>query len=107
MQAKYEAFMKAEYNVEAAVGKVGHQTEKMKQLEVLNTYNYYLYLAHYLPHLEQLETLRNIGDVNDMSWYEVLQYMPSANAEMEAQLEIGNFNSSSQIEDGLMTRVAT
>jgi hypothetical protein len=30
MKQKYDGFMKAEYNVEAAVGQVGHLTEKMK-----------------------------------------------------------------------------
>jgi hypothetical protein len=55
--------MKAEYNVEAAVGKVGHMTDKMKELEVANTYNFMLYLSHYTGHLEQLETMRNIGDL--------------------------------------------
>jgi hypothetical protein len=30
IKAKYEGFMKAEYNVDAAVGQVGHQSEKVK-----------------------------------------------------------------------------
>ena len=63
IKAKYEAFMKAEYNVESAVGQVGNQSEGIKKLEIANTYNFMLYLAHYAGHLEQLETMRNIGDV--------------------------------------------
>jgi hypothetical protein len=63
IKAKYEAFMKADYNVESAVGQVGHQSEGIKKLEIANTYNFMLYLAHYAGHLEQLETMRNIGDV--------------------------------------------
>lgn len=59
--------MKAEYSVEAAVGQLGHQTDKMKQLEVVNTYNFMLYLAHFNSHLEQIETVRNIGDINELS----------------------------------------
>jgi hypothetical protein len=30
MKAKYEAFMKAEYGVDAALAQVGHQSEKIK-----------------------------------------------------------------------------
>lgn len=44
--------MKAEYNIESAVGQVGHQSEQIKKLEVANTYNYELYMAHYMVHLE-------------------------------------------------------
>ena len=60
---KYESFMKAEYNVEAAVNQLGVQSERIRQLEVANTYNFMLYFAHYMGHLEQLETMRNIGDI--------------------------------------------
>ena len=59
--------MKAEYQVEPAVGMLGSQSEVMKQLDVVNTYNFMLYLSHYLSHLDQLETVRNIGDINEMS----------------------------------------
>ena len=68
--------MKAEYNVESAVGQVGHTTEKMKQLEVAQTYNTALYLAHYIGHLDQIETVRNIGDITEMSMLELVHMMP-------------------------------
>jgi hypothetical protein len=67
IKSKYEAFMKAEYNVEAAVSHIGVQSEKMKQLDVINQYNFMLYLTHFVQHLEQIETVRNIGDVTQLS----------------------------------------
>ena len=69
--------MKAEYNVESAVGQVGHQSEKIKALEVANTYNFMLYLSHYIGHLEQLETMRNIGDIQEMSMLEMMHLIIS------------------------------
>jgi hypothetical protein len=79
----------------------------MKQLEVINTYNYMLYLTHYMPHLEQLETLRNGGDIMDMSTLEATHLMPGNDTDMEANQEIGNWQPSSQIEDGIYTRIIT
>ena len=76
IHVKSDAFMKAEYNVEAAVGQLGHQSESIKKLEVANTYNFMLYLSHYAGHLEQLETMRNIGDIQEMSMLEMLHLMP-------------------------------
>lgn len=76
MKAKYDVFMRQEYNVESAVSKIGGQNEKMKQLEVMNTYNYMLHLVHYLPHLDQLETMRNGGEITDMSVLEACHILP-------------------------------
>ena len=85
IKAKYDAFMKAEYNVESAVSQVGHQTDKMKQLEVANTYNFMLYLTHYAGHLEQLETMRNIGDLQEISMLEMLHLMPGVETQQAAE----------------------
>ena len=76
IRTKYDAFMKAEYNVDASLSHVGHHSERMRQLEVAMTYNFALYLSHYLPHLEQMETVRNIGDLNEMSMLEMVHLMP-------------------------------
>ena len=76
IRGKYEGFMRAEYNVEAAVSQVGNVTDKMRQLEVANTYNAALYLAHFIGHLDQIETVRNIGDVTEMSMLELVHMMP-------------------------------
>ena len=51
IKSKYDAFVKADYAVDAAVSQVGHQSDKFKQLEVANTYNFMLYLVHYAGHL--------------------------------------------------------
>jgi hypothetical protein len=90
MKAKYEAFMKAEYNVESAVGQIGNKNELMKQLEVANTYNFMLYLCHYSAHLEQIETVRNIGDINEMSTLEMLHLSPGTDTLSSINIELGN-----------------
>jgi adenosylmethionine-8-amino-7-oxononanoate aminotransferase len=107
MKAKYNSFMKAEYNIESAVGRVGHPTERMKQLEVANTYNFMLYLSHYIGHLEQLETMRNIGDIQEMSMMEMLHLMPGTETLQAAEQEIGNISPESYVEDGIYTRICT
>lgn len=99
--------MKAEYNVESAVGNVGHASARIKELEVANSYNFMLYLAHYLPHLEQLETLRNIGDVTEMSMLEMLHLMPGTDSLQASEQEIGNLSPESYVEDGIYTRLCT
>jgi hypothetical protein len=90
IKAKYEAFMLAEYNVEAAVGQVGHQSEKVKSLEIANTYNFMLYMSHYSGHLEQLETMRNVGDIQEMSMLEMMHLMPGTDTLGSIQQELGN-----------------
>ena len=85
MRTKYEAFMKAEYNVEAAVGNVGNPSARIKELDVANTYNFMLYMSHFIPHLEQLETIRNIGDVTEMSMLEMLHLMPGTESLQSAE----------------------
>ena len=107
IKAKYEAFMKAEYNVEGAVGQVGHQSEGIKKLEVANTYNFMLYLSHYAGHLEQLETMRNIGDIQEMSMLEMLHLMPGTETLGSINQEIGNISPEDYIEDGIFTRLCT
>ncbi len=52
IQAKYDAFMQSEYQVDSAVAKVGGGTEKMQALDVSMKYNFALYLTHYAMHLE-------------------------------------------------------
>lgn len=107
IKAKYEAFMKAEYNVESAVGQVGHQSESIKQLEVATTYNFMLYLSHYTGHLEQLETMRNVGDVTEMSLLEMLHLMPGTETLASINHEIGNISPEDYVEDGIYTRLCT
>jgi hypothetical protein len=107
IKAKYEAFMKAEYNVDSAVGKVGHQSEGIKRLEVANTYNFMLYLSHYAGHLEQLETMRNVGDVQEMSMLEMLHLMPGTETLGTINQELGNIAPEDYVEDGIFTRLCT
>lgn len=107
IKAKYEAFMKAEYNVEGAVGQVGHQSEGIKKLEIANTYNFMLYLSHYAGHLEQLETMRNIGDVQEMSMLEMVHLMPGLDTLSTINQEIGNIAPEDYVEDGIYTRLCT
>jgi hypothetical protein len=107
IKAKYDAFMKAEYGVESAVGQVGHQSEKIKALEVANTYNFMLYLAHYSGHLEQLETMRNIGDVQEMSTLEMVHLMPGTETLGAINQELGNISPEDYVEDGIFSRICT
>lgn len=107
MKAKYEAFMKAEYNVESAVGQIGNKNELMKQLEVANTYNFMLYLCHYSAHLEQIETVRNIGDINEMSTLEMLHLSPGTDTLSSINIELGNLAPQDYVEDGIFTRICT
>ena len=99
--------MKAEYSPSVAVGKCGHETEKMKQLDVANTYNFMLYMAHYAGHLDQIETMRNIGDIQEMSMLEMLKLMPGVESLQHAEQEIGNIAPESHVEDGIYTRIIT
>lgn len=99
--------MKAEYNVENAVGHVGIQSERIRQLEVANTYNFMLYLSHYAGHLEQLETIRNIGDLQEMSMVEMLHLMPGTEALQAAKQETGDIAPEDYVEDGIYTRLCT
>jgi hypothetical protein len=107
IKAKYEAFMKAEYGVESAVGQVGHQSEKIKALEVANTYNFMLYLSHYSGHLEQLETMRNVGDVQEMSTLEMVHLMPGVETLGAINQELGNISPEDYVEDGIFSRICT
>jgi hypothetical protein len=107
IKAKYEAFMKAEYNVESAVGQVGHQSEGIKKLEIANTYNFMLYLSHYAGHLEQLETMRNIGDIQEMSMLEMIHLMPGTETLATINQELGNIAPEDYVEDGIFTRLCT
>ena len=107
IKAKYEAFLKAEYNVESAVGLVGHQSEKIKALEVANTYNFMLYLSHYSGHLEQLETMRNIGDIQELSSLEMLHLSPGTETLGAINQELGNISPEDYVEDGIFSRICT
>lgn len=107
IKAKYEAFMKAEFNVDSAVGKVGHQSEGIKKLEVANTYNFMLYLSHYSGHLEQLETMRNIGEIQEMSVLEMLHLSPGIETLGTINQELGNLSPEDYVEDGVYTRLCT
>jgi ATP synthase D chain, mitochondrial (ATP5H) len=107
IKAKYDAFMKAEYNVESAVGQVGHQSERIKALEVANTYNFMLYLSHYAGHLEQLETMRNIGDIQEMSMLEMMHLMPGTDTLSSISQEMGDISPEDYVEDGIFTRLCT
>jgi hypothetical protein len=107
IKAKYDAFMKAEYNVESAVGQVGHQSEGIKKLEIANTYNFMLYLSHYAGHLEQLETMRNIGDIQEMSMLEMVHLMPGVDTLAAINQELGNIAPEDYVEDGIFTRLCT
>lgn len=107
IKGKYEAFMKAEYNVDSAVAQVGHQSEKIKALEVANTYNFMLYLSHYIGHLDQLETMRNIGDIQEMSMVELLHLMPGNETLSSINQELGDLSPEDWVEDGVFTRICT
>ncbi len=107
IKAKYDGFMKAEYNVESAVGQVGHQSEGIKRLEVANTYNFMLYLSHYVGHLEQLETMRNIGDIQEMSMLEMSHLMPGTETLGSINQELGNIAPEDYVEDGIFSRLCT
>lgn len=107
MKAKYDAFMKAEYGVDAALAQVGHQSEKIKQLEVANTYNFMLYLTHWAGHMDQLETLRNIGDIQELSMLEMLHLNPGLDTLGSMEAEIGNLSPQDYVEDGIFTRLCT
>ena len=73
IRAKYDAFMKAEYAVDGAVGKLGTRSEAMKALDIAMHYNYELWMTHYLFHLNQIETLHNIGDPTELSKQEMME----------------------------------
>ncbi len=75
---KYNNFMKSNYSVDSAVGRLGHATEQMQALDVAMQYNFMLYFVHFSGHLDQLEVMRNIGDLNQMSMLEMVKLMPGA-----------------------------
>jgi hypothetical protein len=107
IQAKYDAFMKAEYSVESAVAQIGNRTDKMKQLEAANEYNFMLYFVHYMQHLDQLETMRNIGDVSEVSNLEWTSLNKGADILGSIQYEMGNISPEDYNEDGVYTRIVT
>ena len=108
IKAKYEAFMKAEYNVDAAVSSVGGKTESMKQLDIAMKYNSAIWMAHYMEHLETLETVRNMGPIQNMSVMEVASLCPGFDIEASSRFETGNIAPTwDDIEDGVHTRLCT
>ena len=54
IQAKYDEFMQAEFEVAGAVAKCGTRSEAMKSLDTAMHYNYQLWMVHYLMHLDQM-----------------------------------------------------
>jgi len=92
IQAKYDDFMAAEYDVGGAVAKCGVRTEAMKSLDTAMHYNYQLWMVHYLMHLDQIETLHNIGDVTELSKQEMTEMFPEAEQYNAAQQETGNLS---------------
>lgn len=82
--------MKAEYVVDDALGKLGQQSDKIKELEHFNEYNFTLWLHHYYQHLVQMETLRNIGDYTEISNKEAMDLMPETSPQIQSEIEIGN-----------------
>lgn len=107
IQSKYDNFMETEYAVDAAVGKIGGNTEKMQALDVAMNYNFMLYFVHYTAHLDQLETMRNIGDVTKMSNLEWSKNNPGIDVLAQTEQEIGNIAPECYHEDGVYTRLAT
>ena len=107
IRGKYEGFMKAEYDVDLAVSKVGTPGAKMQKLEIAATYNFMLWLCHYMNHLEQLETIRNIGDINSMSTVEMLTLSPGMDVLQSMQQETGDITPSDIVEDGIYSRLCT
>ena len=99
--------METEYNVESAVAKCGHATEKMQALDISMQYNFMLYFVHYMSHLEAIETLRNIGDFMQLSNLEVMGLMPEHPMLVSMDHEIGDMSPHDYIEDGVCTRVCT
>ena len=107
IKAKYDAFMKTEYAVEEAAGRVQTHTPKLDKLEIAVTYNYFLWLSHYVGHINQISTVRQIGDMSEISIYEMLQYSPGFTSVAQAEIEAGNTAPQSHIEDAMFSRIAT
>ena len=107
IKAKYEEFMKHEYNVDAAASLIGTRSEKMKQLEFVNTYNSALWYVHFFLHLNQMETLRNIGDPSALSITEWLHLNQPIEIESNIDPELGNLAPSSAVEHGIYSRIST
>ena len=84
--------MEAEFDVEAAIGRVGTRPEAFKSLDVAITYNELLWHKHHEMHLNQIETMENIGDISKVSYGEVSKYLPSAMEDHDNQSEIGNIS---------------
>ena len=85
IKAKYEQFMKAEFNVDGAIGHVGVRPESFKSLDVAITYNEMLWAKHHEMHLTQLETMHNVGDISKMSFGEAMKYIPSTTEYVDGQ----------------------
>jgi len=107
IQAKYDDFMAAEYDVGGAVAKCGVRTEAMKSLDTAMHYNYQLWMVHYLMHLDQIETLHNIGDVTELSKQEMTEMFPEAEQYNAAQQETGNLSPQDLVENPVVIRLAT
>ena len=103
----YDQFMESEYNVEAAVQQVNHESEKIKQLEIASTYNFTLYFIKFIEHLHFIETLRNIGDIAEMSNMEMLSLNQGIEMLHSTEMELGNIAPESYIENGVYTRMLT
>ena len=99
--------MDSQYNVESAVSRCGHTTEKMQALDVAMQYNFMLYFVHYLGHLDQLETMRNIGDISKLSMLEMMKYTPGMDTLTASTQEIADMSSEDYNEDGVATRLCT
>ena len=106
IQARYDKFMQTQYNVQSAVAKCGHETEKIAALDIAMNYNFMLYFVHYQQHLNQIETMRNIGDVTAISLLEMLK-LTGFDYLTQMKQETADVSPQDYFEDGVYTRIAT
>ena len=107
VEAKYNEFMEATYDVQDAASRVNSRTEKLANMDVAVAYNYALWAVHYSSHLRVLETLNAIGDITELSEAEVGKYLPEIGVLHQAEMDIGNISPECYIENGVSTRTIT
>ena len=107
IKAKYEHFMKSEYEVSDGASRVNTKTDKLSALDLAVTYNYAVWMCHYVEHVTFMEGLTNLGDITDMSTKEILRHSPQIDLMNMMNFEIGDISSQDYIENGIATRIVT
>lgn len=92
IQAKYDKFMESEYSIDAAVSRVGVESEKIRALDTALQYNFQLYWLHWTEAMRTMETLLNIGDASAMSAMELASFIKGTPVIERMEREIGDFN---------------